>query len=95
MQIETPSETSTERINHQPLLVNQFFGSINRPNPLLLDNDASKAKSSLIKRGSLALRQPPQQQHTKLDNVNFISNENSNMLFNSREPYVSPDFNNK
>ena len=95
MQIETPSETSTESLIHQQYnFTNQLFGSMNRQGPILLDNDASKAKSSLIKRGSLALRQPPQQPHTKLDDVNFISNENSNMLFNSREAYDIQNFNN-
>lgn len=36
-----------------------FFGTLNRPTPML-DNEPSKFKSSLIKRGSLATRQLPQ-----------------------------------
>jgi len=102
LQIETASESnddfypSTESATHKQYnFTNQLFGSMNRQSPMLLDNDASKAKSSLIKRGSLALRQPPQQPQTKLDDVDFISNENSNMLFNSRETHDDHKFINK
>jgi hypothetical protein len=40
---------------------NLLFNEINRPTPVL-DNEPSKFKSSLIKRGSLATRHLPQQQ---------------------------------
>lgn len=43
------------------------FDQMNRPTPIL-DNGPSKFKSSLIKRGSLASRQLPQQQITKPEN---------------------------
>ena len=46
---------------------NLLFNEINRPTPVL-DNEPSKFKSSLIKRGSLATRHLPQQQQQQVPN---------------------------
>ena len=55
-----------------------LFSSINRSEPIL-NNNASKFKSSLIKRGSLATRHLPNQQgKSKSESDEFQSNEEGN-----------------
>ena len=51
-----------------------FFSSVNRSAPIL-DNNASKFKSSLIKRGSLATRHLPNQTKSKSESEEDQSNE--------------------
>ena len=72
--------------------------TVNQAMPLL-NNDASKSKSSLAKRGSLALRQPPQERPLSdvlcsFEDQPFTSNENSNMIFNVNSNQMNPtDYN--
>jgi hypothetical protein len=74
------------------------FNSINRPTPVL-DNEPSKFKSSLIKRGSLASRHLPNHSNTSnrtdstntqnrvedFSNLDDHSCENGNLVYNSTE----------
>lgn len=58
------------------------FGLINRAAPIL-DNEPSKFKSSLIKRGSLAARQLPNQTNTQIDETNYsndVENNKNNII---------------
>lgn len=90
LQIDSNSETNADDY-YQTHCIQAFdqthqhttvFNSVNRNTPIL-DNEPSKAKSSLIKRGSLASRQPPQQTTQPLNNNEYKSNKNSNMLFDN------------
>ena len=93
IQIETPSESNSDDFYQkyypgqmEPAVSSQYFNQMNRVTPML-NVEHSKAKSSLAKRGSLALRQPPQSNNKEISkSEDFISNENSNMLFmNTKE----------
>lgn len=90
IQIETPSESNSDDLyqKYYPSSTESSqattFNQMNRTAHPMLNVEHSRAKSSLAKRGSLALRQPPQTNSSKSeDQKEFISNENSNMLFPS------------
>lgn len=90
IQIETPSESNSDDLyqKYYPSSTESSqttaFNQMNRTAHPMLNVEHSRAKSSLAKRGSLALRQPPQTNSSKPeDQKEFISNENSNMLFPS------------
>lgn len=97
VQFDTPAESNADYYQQNTCnkknAINQYnnsnnsnqFNSVNRMMPML-DNEPSKFKSNLIKRGSLASRQLPAQERSQTDMFempknNYISNENSNMLF--------------
>jgi hypothetical protein len=63
----TTTSTKATTINNNNNIMNEHFDSMERQTPMLI-NDASKFKSSLIKRGSLAQRQLPQQQQQHFSN---------------------------
>lgn len=93
IQFETPSESNSDDLyqKYYPSSTESSqeastfnMNQMNRTAHPMLNVEHSRAKSSLAKRGSLALRQPPQSNSSRSeDQKEFISNENSNMLFPS------------